>query len=213
VRLKLAASLDGNVAERPGEQRWLTGPEAREYVRELRATHDAVMVGAGTVRVDDPQLTVRPPRSRRKPYVRVVACEDAPVPADRAVLAPADGYARTIVLAPGGKRAAFAELESVADLAYVGDGAVLDLAAALDALRARGIASVLCEGGPTLAARLIDRGLVDRIDWLLAPLMLGGPEAVPALATASAREAPLAFDRVVALGSDVLLSCTICSAA
>jgi diaminohydroxyphosphoribosylaminopyrimidine deaminase/5-amino-6-(5-phosphoribosylamino)uracil reductase len=213
VRVKLAASLDGFVAERPGTQRWLTGDESREYVRELRAAYDAVLVGAGTVRVDDPQLTVRPHRARRKPYVRAIACEEAPVPATRAIFAETDGYARTLVLAPGGKRAEFATLESVAEVLYVGEGAALDLAAALDALREHGVASVLCEGGPTLAARLIERGLVDRIDWLVAPVMLGGPQAVPALARTSALSATFAFDRVAQLGPDVLLSGSICSAA
>ena len=211
VRLKLATSLDGFVAERPGTRRWLTGPQSREYVRDLRATHDAVMVGAGTVRVDDPQLTVRPPRARRRPYVRVVACEDTPIPLDRAVLAPVDGYAPTIVLAPGGKREAFTALECAADVIYVGESERLDLAGALDALRAHGIASVLCEGGPTLAARLLEAGLVDRVDWLVAPILLGGPEALPALARSQAAT-PLRFERVRELGSDVLLSCTKCSA-
>src|SRR5579884_3487323 len=67
ITLKMAASLDGYVAPKPGAH-WLTGEVARERVRELRAAHDAVMVGAGTVRVDDPQLTVRPAHARRKPY-------------------------------------------------------------------------------------------------------------------------------------------------
>jgi diaminohydroxyphosphoribosylaminopyrimidine deaminase/5-amino-6-(5-phosphoribosylamino)uracil reductase len=207
VRLKLAASIDGYVAPRPGERHWLTGWEAREHVRELRFRYDAVMVGAGTVRVDDPQLTVRPIRGRRKPYSRVVVCERDPVPVERAVFAPLDGYARTIVLAPAGRRAAFSELEDVADVAYVGDEAAveLDLALALEALRGRGIASVLCEGGPTLAGRLLERDLIDRADWLVAPALLGGPDAVPALVRGGGGRA-LRFDRVERLGPDVLLS-------
>jgi diaminohydroxyphosphoribosylaminopyrimidine deaminase/5-amino-6-(5-phosphoribosylamino)uracil reductase len=207
VRLKVATSLDGFIAPRPGERYWLTGPEARDYVRELRAMHDAVLVGAGTVRVDDPQLTVRPPHARRKPYVRVVACESAVIPLERAIFAAAEGYAPTIVLAPAGLRAGFAALEAHADVAYVGadDALTLDLPAALDALRARGIASVLCEGGPTLASRLLEGDLVDRIDWLVAPMLLGGPDAVPAFAT-TALQKTLCFDHVERLGPDVLLS-------
>jgi diaminohydroxyphosphoribosylaminopyrimidine deaminase/5-amino-6-(5-phosphoribosylamino)uracil reductase len=210
VRLKLAASLDGYVAPRPGERHWLTGDEARDYVRELRAAYDAVLVGAGTVRVDDPQLSVRPPRARRKPYVRVVACEEAPVPGDRQVFEPLEGYARTIVLAPAGKRAAFASLEGVADVLYVGseNDVALDLARALAALRERGIASVLCEGGPTLAGRLLERGLVDRIDWLVAPALLRGPAAVPAL-TGDVGGRVLHFDRTERLGADLVLSCSV----
>jgi diaminohydroxyphosphoribosylaminopyrimidine deaminase/5-amino-6-(5-phosphoribosylamino)uracil reductase len=209
VRLKLAASLDGYVAAEPGPA-WLTGVRAREYVRELRAAHDAVLVGAGTVRVDDPQLTVRPPRARRRPYVRVVACERAPVPAERRMFAPLEGYARSVVLAPAGLRARFAPLEAIADVLYAGgpDAFELDLAAALTALKAHGIASVLCEGGPTLAARLLARGLVDRLDWLVAPLLLRNPRAVPALGEADVRAgfAALRFERVERLDDDLLVS-------
>jgi diaminohydroxyphosphoribosylaminopyrimidine deaminase/5-amino-6-(5-phosphoribosylamino)uracil reductase len=210
VRLKLAVSLDGYIAPRAGERYRLTGDESRAFVRELRVSYDAVLVGAGTVRVDDPLLTVRPPRARRKPYTRVVICEDDSVPLDRQLFSPVEGYAPTIVLAPAGRRDRFAELESIADVAYVentdaGAAARLDLSAALATLRARGIASVLCEGGPTLAGRLIERELVDRIDWLVAPVLLGGPDAVPALGAAALRGS-LHFDGLERLGPDIHIS-------
>jgi diaminohydroxyphosphoribosylaminopyrimidine deaminase/5-amino-6-(5-phosphoribosylamino)uracil reductase len=210
VRLKLAASLDGRIAPRPGERHWLTGSESRDYVRELRASYDAVLVGAGTVRVDDPQLSVRPPRARRKPYVRVVVCEQDTVPVDRAIFAPLDGYDRTIVLAPAGVRERFAALANVADVIFVGDEASrqLDLVLAFRALRAHGVASVLCEGGPTLAGRMLEAGLVDRVDWLLAPALLAGPAAVPALAGGPSG-LTLRFERVERLGPDVLLSAVV----
>jgi diaminohydroxyphosphoribosylaminopyrimidine deaminase/5-amino-6-(5-phosphoribosylamino)uracil reductase len=211
VRLKLAVSLDGFVAPRPGERHWLTGQEARNLVRELRASYDAVLVGAGTVRVDDPELSVRPLRSRRKPYARAIACEDAPVPLERAIFAELEGYARTIVLAPAGLRERFAALEAVAEVIYVENAAegaratTLDLRAALEALRARGISSVLCEGGPTLAGRLIEADLVDRFDWLVAPALLGGPTAVPVLGR-TALGVTLRFDSVDRLGPDIHIS-------
>jgi diaminohydroxyphosphoribosylaminopyrimidine deaminase/5-amino-6-(5-phosphoribosylamino)uracil reductase len=210
VRLKLATSLDGRVAPRPGERHWLTGAAARDYVREQRAAYDAVLVGAGTVRIDDPQLSVRPPRGRRRPYLRVVACERDSVPVDRAVFAPLPGYERTIVLAPAGARERFGELEAVAEVLYVGAAAerVLDLGLALAALRERGIASVLCEGGPTLAGRLLDAGLVDRIDWLIAPALLCGPGAVAALA-GGPNGVTLKFEAVERLGPDVLLTAVL----
>ncbi|MBC5809361.1 MAG: bifunctional diaminohydroxyphosphoribosylaminopyrimidine deaminase/5-amino-6-(5-phosphoribosylamino)uracil reductase RibD [Candidatus Eremiobacteraeota bacterium] len=213
LRLKMASSLDGYVAAAPGSS-WLTGEEAREFVRELRASYDAVMVGAGTVRVDDPQLTVRPPRSRQRPYVRVVACEEQPVPLDRRIFADVDGYARTIVLAPAGSREKFRALEAIADVAYAGDddAAQLDLRAALETLKERGISSVLCEGGPTLAARLLEAGLVDRLDWIVAPIVLASDHALPALArkaNLAASVAPFSFDTVERLGDDVLFSARI----
>jgi diaminohydroxyphosphoribosylaminopyrimidine deaminase/5-amino-6-(5-phosphoribosylamino)uracil reductase len=210
VRLKLAASLDGYVGPEPGST-WLTGARAREYVRELRASYDAVLVGAGTVRVDDPQLTVRPPRARWKPYVRVVACETGPVSSERRIFAPLEGYARTVVLAPAGLRAAFSPLEAVADVLYVGEAqSELDLSAALVALKAYGVAGVLCEGGPTLGARLLAAGLVDRLDWLLAPMLLRNPRAVPALGGADVRTSgkSLQVERCERLGDDLLISAT-----
>jgi diaminohydroxyphosphoribosylaminopyrimidine deaminase/5-amino-6-(5-phosphoribosylamino)uracil reductase len=213
LTLKMAVSLDGKIGPERGQYR-LTGAAAREYVRELRSAHDAVMVGAGTVRVDDPLLTLRPHRSRRVPFARVVVCESGPVPAQARVLrAPdghADAYRRTILLAPAGLRAEFSSLERIAEVVYAGgDGArQLDLGAALVALRGCGITSVLCEGGPTLAARLLECGLVDRLEWLVAPSLLQNAGAVPALGDGDVRRYAegFRFDRVERLGDDVLLS-------
>ncbi len=219
VTLKMAASLDGYVASRPGEQQWLTGPLARERVRDLRIEHDAVMVGAGTVRVDDSLLTVRPHATRRKPYARVVVCEAGPLPPASRILAPPldapeGSYRPTILLAPPAARATLAALEPVADVVYVADGdeAHLDLRAALRALRERDIATVLCEGGPTLAGRLLEAGLVQRVVWFLAPAFLRGDDAVPALAGGDvSRRNGWRFDRIERVGDDMLLSADLTS--
>jgi len=216
LTLKMAMSLDGAIAPAPGPY-WLTGEAAKERVRDLRFEYDAVMVGAGTIRIDDPQLTVRPHRTRRKPYVRIIVCETDAVPsASRVFVAPADApagaYARTIVLAPRGVRERFAELENVADVIYVGtDERELDLAAALRALREREITSVLCEGGPTLAGRLLERGLVQRVVWLVAPRFIRSATAVPVLAGAdlSAASTGWTFDRVERVGEDIMLSARV----
>jgi diaminohydroxyphosphoribosylaminopyrimidine deaminase/5-amino-6-(5-phosphoribosylamino)uracil reductase len=223
VTLKMAMSLDGYVAPRPGARVQLTGAPAMERVRQLRWQHDAVMVGAGTVRIDDPLLTVRPHITRRTPYHRAVVCESAPIPTTSRVLqppadAPDGAYAPTIVLAPAGRRPAFADLAAVADVVFVGDqdAAELDLAAALTALHERGIATVLCEGGPTLAGRLVASELVERLVWFVAPTLLHGPTAVPVLAGATLERADgLRFDRSERVGNDMLLSAdlTTCSPA
>ncbi len=222
VTLKMAMSLDGCVASRPGAQQWLTGPQVRERVRELRADHDAVMVGAGTIRIDDPELTVRPHVTRLKPYTRIVLCETAPVPPTARVFTLSDAaegaYARTIVLAPAGAREQFRSLESVADLIYVGDDetTTIDLAAALRALAERDISSVLCEGGPTLAARLLAAGLVQRIVWFVAPTFLRTNDSVPVLTGADlSGYNGWRFDRIERVGDDMLLSAdlTTCSPA
>jgi diaminohydroxyphosphoribosylaminopyrimidine deaminase/5-amino-6-(5-phosphoribosylamino)uracil reductase len=221
VTLKMAMSLDGFVAPRAGVQYRLTGAEAQQRVRELRIDQDAVKVGAGTVRIDDPLLTVRPHASRRKPYTRIVACERDPIPSTARVLqppedAPEGSYAPTIVLAPAGARAAFRGLLERADVIFVGgeEDRTLDLAAALRALRAREITTVLCEGGPTLAGGLLAGRLVQRVLWFVAPAFLNAEGAVPVLSGAAlAGRDGWHFDGTEAVGDDMLLTAdlTTCS--
>ena len=208
VTLKMAMSLDGAIASRPGVAQWLTSEATRSYVRDLRIAHDAVMVGAGTVRVDDPQLTVRPPHHRLRPYVRIVACESDTVPVTSRIFAPAGGYARTIVLAPAGSSDRFEPLSRVADVVFAGDerSERLDLAAALRALRQRELYSVLCEGGPTLAARLISGGLVDRFSWAIAPVLLQREGAVAVLGDVDLGSRRLQFDGVRRAGPDLVVT-------
>ena len=222
VTLKMAASLDGYVAPRPGAQHWLTGELARERVRDLRIEHDAVMVGAGTVRIDDPLLTVRPPAARWKGYRRIVVCETDTIPVTSRVLDPPDDpggmYDPTMILAPGGLRDRFDPLQPFADIIFVGDDDAheLDLAQAMWMLRQADVMTVLCEGGPTLAGRLLAAGLVQRVVWILAPRFLRGESAVPALAGADLGGANgWRFDRIERLGDDMLLSAdlTTCSPA
>ncbi len=219
LAVKMAMSLDGAIASQSGVQQWLTSDEERLYVRDLRIAYDAVMVGAGTVRIDDPQLTVRPAHHRLRPYVRVVVCETDAVPEDRSVFAPVEDYAETIVLAPAGAKNGdagerFGRLErsAAARVVYVGgDGdRELDLEPAMERLRALGVCSVLCEGGPTLAARLIARGLADRFYWAIAPLFLQNERAVPVLTGADLAGAgrKMTFDRVERAGADVVISGT-----
>ncbi len=211
VALKMAMSLDGAVVSRPGAHERLGSVEEERYVRELRAAYDAVMVGAGTIRIDDPQLTVRPPHDRVRPYVRIVACGSEMLGADRRVFASGDGYAKTIALVPAGRRERFQSLHEVAEVLEIGspDDAELDLRAAMTALRERGIFSVFCEGGPRLGASLLAAGEVDRIYWAIAPRFLGGTSAVPVLAGADVAGVRLHFDRVEQIGPDVILSGTV----
>ncbi|MGC2405976.1 MAG: bifunctional diaminohydroxyphosphoribosylaminopyrimidine deaminase/5-amino-6-(5-phosphoribosylamino)uracil reductase RibD [Candidatus Cybelea sp.] len=210
VGLKMAMSLDGAVASRPGVRERLGSEAEVRYVRELRIAYDAVMVGAGTVRVDDPVLTVRPTHDRLRGYKRIVACASAPISGESRIFARDEGYAATIVLAPAGLRDRFVELEVMAEVLYVGapDAVALDLRQAMKDLRARGIFSVLCEGGPKLAASLIAGGFVDRVYWAIVPRFLANEAAVPVLAgtNLSLAEIQLRFDRVERAGDDVIIS-------
>jgi len=208
VALKMASSLDGYVAPEPGPF-WLTGEPARAFVRDLRIMHDAVMVGGGTVRIDDPQLTVRPAHHRGAAYRRIVVCETQAVSPQSRIFLPLPGYEKTLVVAPAASMERLAPLREVADILAVGDPSDdrLDLAAALRELKTRGVWSILCEGGPTLAGRLIAAGLIDRLYWLFAPTFFGNPHAVGALGIRSGPPAArsLSFDGVEQLGNDVLL--------
>lgn len=206
VALKMAASLDGAVTGRAGVRRQLTGHAAQRYVRDLRIAYDAVMVGAQTVRIDDPQLTVRPEHARARPYNRIIACQSRGIDRGSKVLERTDGYAPTIVLAPRRLESEMGDIENVADVLYAGEEK-LDLRKAMQTLRERDIHSVLCEGGPTLATKLIGSDFVDRFHWLIAPIMLRGIEALPVLnGTLQSEGVRVRFDRVEALGEDVLLS-------
>jgi diaminohydroxyphosphoribosylaminopyrimidine deaminase/5-amino-6-(5-phosphoribosylamino)uracil reductase len=210
VALKMAMSLDGAVASRPGVNERLGSDEEQRYVRALRVAYDAVMVGAGTVRIDDPQLTVRPPHDRLRQYVRIVACETGALSAGSRIFSEEPGYARTIVIAPAALPDRVRELQEVADVLCVGapHATALDLAEATKALRARGIYSVLCEGGPRLAAGLIAARQVDRFYWAIAPVFLGNENAVPVLrgVDLAALNARMSFDRVEMAGGDVIIS-------
>jgi diaminohydroxyphosphoribosylaminopyrimidine deaminase/5-amino-6-(5-phosphoribosylamino)uracil reductase len=214
VALKMAVSLDGFIASRQGVREQLGSPGEERYVRELRTAYDAVMVGAGTVRIDNPMLTVRPPHDRARAYTRIVICDRDTVPPKSRVFDLLAGYARTIVLAPSSRLDRFDELRDVADVVAVDSSGNerLDLTRAVRALRERGILSVLCEGGPQLGASLLAQGVVDRFYWAIAPRFLGTPRAVPALSGADLTGIALEFDRAERIGDDVMISGTPCSA-
>lgn len=209
VAIKMAMSVDGAIAARAGVREQLTGEPMRRKLRELRIACDAVMVGAGTVRVDDPLLTVRPPHDRLRPYTRVIVCGREPIPSSSRVLDVEQGYAKTILLVPTAFAAQFENLRGKAEVIAVGNADCHDvtLSEGLRALRERGISSVLCEGGPTLATRLITGGLADRFYWAIAPKVFGKDGAVPVLAkTVNGERMPASeFHSAQPVGDDVLI--------
>ena len=168
VTYKAAVSLDGKVAADGGDARWISCLDSRRAVHELRARVDAVMVGAGTVRRDDPELTVRLAEGRDP--VRVVVTGDGGLPPEAKLLATAP-TTRTIVVAREATASARRLLEARgAELVEVGEGG---LRAALGELAGLGLLDVLCEGGPTLAGALLAEGLIDRVLLFVAPLIVG----------------------------------------
>jgi len=199
--LKMATTLDGYVTRNRQTQQWLTGEPARAYVRDLRIAYEAVMVGAGTIRVDNAQLTVRPPHPRHVPYRRIIVCGNGPLSSDASVFQTGLLYERTIVLAPTSRRTSFEALQDVAEVIFVEGNSSLDLREAMHMLRTRGIQSILCEGGPGLARSLLKCGLVDRFYWLIAPISSGqGISLFEPLSFPS-----IDFDAAEMLGPDLLL--------
>ena len=180
VSVKFAAGLDGRIATRTGDSKWITGEEARAHAHRLRHQHDAILVGVGTVLQDDPELTARFPGARQ------------PV---------------KVVLDGGGRTPRDARVRQGAPC-VLDDGR--DLTGLLDRLGQMGLLSVLVEGGAAVHGSFFDQGLVDRVYAYLSPTIIGGAEAPAAVGgrgpESIAQALRLADVEVTRLGIDVLIS-------
>lgn len=204
VTLKLATTLDGRIATASGESQWITGPAARAHVHSQRARHDAVMIGAGTARSDDPSLTIRGLGISRQP-VRVVLSRSLD-------LARSGKLWETLDHAPlwicHGIQPPQEWSNTAARLIHCArdNTGQLDLADALHHLGSQGLTRVYCEGGGTIAAALLRAGLVDRLHLYTAGKMIGaeGQPALGALGITALKEAPhFTLTQTHVLGGDV----------
>lgn len=181
VHLKLAVSLDGKVATFSGDSRWITSEEARAWAHELRHRYDAIMVGGRTVCIDDPLLTDRSGRKRRRPLVRVVIEQYLRMSLE-SQLAQTTDAAPVLIFAHGDS-----DPETVSALQARGVEVInqtestLNFSSMLEELGRRSIQSVLLEGGPSLAGLLLDAGLVNKITFFVAPMIIGGQDAPSAI--------------------------------
>jgi diaminohydroxyphosphoribosylaminopyrimidine deaminase/5-amino-6-(5-phosphoribosylamino)uracil reductase len=209
LTLKLATSIDGRIATATGESQWITGPEARRVVHGMRARHDAVLVGAGTARADDPSLTVRGLGIAQQP-VRVVLSRRLDLPQGSALMRGAGDAPVWLCHGPDAPVAARAAWDASGARRLevaTGPGGQLNLDEVMRALGEAGLTRVFCEGGGTLAAGLLLADLVDDLVVMSAGLALGaeGTPAIGAMGIAALDEAPRfalrSFDQV---GGDVI---------
>jgi diaminohydroxyphosphoribosylaminopyrimidine deaminase/5-amino-6-(5-phosphoribosylamino)uracil reductase len=209
VGLKLAASLDGRIATRNGDSRWISGPAARAWVHRLRAASDALAVGVGTARADDPALSARRAgRIVQRPARVVFDTRLRLSPAARLL----DGTAPVFVVCgvrPPAARRRLLEAAGARLLPVRTAGGRVHLATALRRLAREGLTELLVEGGGALAGSLLRAGLVDELHWFVSPKLVGGDgvAALGPLGVARLVDAPLlASPRIRRLGEDVCIS-------
>lgn len=257
--LKIAATLDGRIADRAGKSRWISGPQAQKFVHELRNRVDCVIVGGRTARKDDPQLNVREIEDSRDP-VRVIVDPSLELPLEARLFrsvsaagAEASGSgsgatgsggsggapnsdASVIVFCSHGARRSRGHiyetergedflpvqvigLDEVPPDTEAGAGATsmrsagLDLNRMMQVLSRQGMNMALCEGGGRLAGALLERGLVDEINWIVAPKLLCDASSVPAVTGRKFRNISESIElfglKAESLGEDILLRAVI----
>lgn len=206
VAMKLATSLDGRIANAKGESQWITGEEARAYGHRLRSTHDAILTGIGTVLADDPALTCR--LDGLPSPVRVVLDSRLRLPLDSQLVQTAkDTPVWLITSETDAMKHAALEKAGIRIRVVKTENGHTSLPAALEWLAEQGITRLLTEGGAALNGSLWRSGLVDRLYWFRAPIVLGD-QGTPAI-TAMIEQAPSSLPRMhregtIPLGSDLL---------
>lgn len=204
VTLKLAGTLDGRIATATGESQWITGPEARRMVHMMRARHDAVMVGAGTVRADDPSLTVRGLGIVHQP-VRVVVSRALKIPVTSQLAQTARDTPVWLCHGPEADVAGWTAKGAVS-LPCATAANQVDPHAIMTTLADQGITRVFCEGGGMFAASLLNAGLVDQLVVFSAGAAIGA-EGTPMLAAMGVDQligAPrFALESVRPIGGDI----------
>lgn len=203
VHLKTACSLDGRIATRAGESKWITGAESRAASQQLRHEYDAILVGVGTVLADDPWLTDRTGKERHRPLVRVVLDAALRTPATSQLVqtardwplliftaAPSETEARAYGVTNAGYSCGFDEHEARVDvltglgaevIPVEASGGHLDLPSVLDNLARRQLTSLIVEGGAEVAGSFVEQKLIDKVTFYLAPTIIGGRDAFPAV--------------------------------
>ncbi len=180
VHLKMAISLDGRIATRTGDARWITGEESRKKSHELRHEYDAILIGANTATVDNPSLTDRSGRKRRRKLVRVVLDNTLRLsPNSQLVLTARE--TPTIIFTDNETDEKIKLLKDEgAEVVRIAEGG-RNLFGVLQELGKRDLQSVLVEGGAEIAGAFCDAKLIDKVSFFIAPIVIGGRDAPPAI--------------------------------
>ncbi|MGB5837580.1 MAG: bifunctional diaminohydroxyphosphoribosylaminopyrimidine deaminase/5-amino-6-(5-phosphoribosylamino)uracil reductase RibD [Albidovulum sp.] len=208
VTLKLAISLDGRIATSSGESQWITGPQARARVHAMRALHDAVMIGGGTARADNPTLTVRGLGIAHQP-LRIVATRALDLPADGQLAGTATNTPLWLMHGPSAPPATIRQWEDIGARLFCCEETAkgLDPSVMLAMLGQAGLTRIFCEGGGQLGAALLSAGMVDELALFTGGVMLGGDArpCIAALGLDRLADAPgFALQRTETLGPDTL---------
>ena len=210
ITAKFAMSLDGKIATRTGDSRWVSGEESRRYAQGMRAVSDAIMAGINTVLADDPQLTARDENERaldRQP-LRVIIDSRGRMPGDARLLSEPGRTLVAVANVDDAARDRLTDMGVDVESAPGEDGSV-DLAELLCRLGQRDVTSVLVEGGGILLGSLFDDGLVDKVVAWVAPTIIGGRDAPTAVGGVGAEKMAdaLRLERVevIQMGLDVAI--------
>jgi diaminohydroxyphosphoribosylaminopyrimidine deaminase/5-amino-6-(5-phosphoribosylamino)uracil reductase len=212
VLLKSACSLDGKIATGAGESKWISCGESRRDVQALRGKYMSVMCGLNTVVTDDPMLTTSSPAARKP--VRIITDSSLSIPLDSHMVRTAKDIPTIIATCSAGK-AALLEEKGITVIRTAPDGGRVDLLQLMAELGKQGIDGILLEGGGTLAFSALSAGIVDRVRYYIAPMLIGGESAktavegngFPLLAEASRLKAV----ETAVCGCDIIVEGDVCS--
>lgn len=215
VILKVAMTLDGKIATPQGDSKWITGEKARTYVHKMRNNVDAVMTAVGTVKADNPQLTVRLYKNRNiKNPVRIIIDPDLETPVDFNIF---DIPPETILVTREISRHGAAQviLEKKKMLSEKGvqileyEGSKVDLEWLMKRLGDKGICSLMIESGSSFSASCLNDGIVDKVVFFISPKILGGKDSIPAVGGDNLRglDDALKIDslKISRLGNDIMI--------
>lgn len=181
VTAKCAATLDGRIATKTGDSKWVSGEESRAFVHRLRHAVDAIMVGADTVKRDDPSLTTRLSGAKGRDPKRIILDTRLSI-SDKAKIMRLDSRADTMIITGPGisaEKKNRLERKSIQIIQSAVKSGLIDLNSLMDLLGASGITSLLVEGGGRVIASALKDGIVDKVIFFYAPRILGGDDGVP----------------------------------